>query len=177
MFHEFSWLLQMIIYNIINTFYCKINIQNFFVESLDNSYSTFKDIFCIFYFEIIIDLNSHALTLILPCSLYWAFNETQWSIFCCTTLPPEIRSENIKMLVFEIRCRDSTYLHSWPFYWKFWMKSGNEFMLDRQIDNLDACWYIFYGVEISGSPSHKFSSWFFPPLNSFFQFNFSTIPT
>ena len=33
-------------------------------------------------------------------------------------------------------------MHSWPFYWKFWMKSGNEFMLDRQIDDLDACWYI-----------------------------------
>jgi len=76
MFHEFARLLQIKIHNITNTFYCKINLQNVFVESLDNSYSTFKDIFCISYFEIIIDLNSHALTLISPCSLYQVFNET-----------------------------------------------------------------------------------------------------
>ena len=38
-----------------------------------------------------------------------------------------------------IQFRDSTYLRSSLSHWKFWMKSGNEFMLNRRIDNLDAC--------------------------------------
>ena len=63
-------------------------------------------------------------------------------------------------------------LLSWPFYWKFWIKSGNEFMPDRSINNVDACWCISYGVKISGSPSHKVSSRFFPPLNPFFYLSF-----